>query len=93
MLWLLPDSPANARWLNKEQRARAAERVRTNQMALKSDNFRWYQLWEALLDPKVWLITLFLVALTICNSSITAVSKLTLLTTILNFADDHSFPR
>lgn len=74
MLWLLPDTPEDARFLNKAQKIRVVERLKSNQVTRKTNVFRWKHLSEALLDIKVWLICLFLVCVTICNSSITAVS-------------------
>jgi ACS family allantoate permease-like MFS transporter len=74
MLWLLPDTPENARFLSRSQKLQAVERVRGNQMTLKSNIFRWDQFVEGLLDPKVLVVCLFLICVTVCNSSLTAVS-------------------
>lgn len=74
MLWLLPDTPENARFLSRSQKLQAMERVRGNQMTLKSNVFQWDQFVEALLDLKVLVVCLFLIGITVCNSSLTAVS-------------------
>lgn len=78
MLWMLPDTPSNARFLSQSQKVRAVERVQTNQTVLKSNHFRWDHLLEALVDVKIWLLVLFLICMTICNSSITAFSQIVL---------------
>lgn len=78
MLYFLPDTQANARFLSPEQKIRAVERVKVNQSVIKSNEFRWDHFFEAMLDIKIWLIFLFLVCVTICNSSITAFSQIVL---------------
>ncbi|KAK5054529.1 hypothetical protein LTR84_001420 [Exophiala bonariae] len=73
MFWTLPDTPATAKFLSKERRIHAVERLRSNQMIVKNNQFQWYQFREALLDPRIWLLCLFLMAVSICSSSIAAV--------------------
>lgn len=73
MFWLLPDTPRDAIFLSKDQKIHAVERLRSNQMVLKNNHFQWYQFREALLDPRIWLICLFLICVSICSSSIAAV--------------------
>ncbi|KAH8828273.1 major facilitator superfamily domain-containing protein [Flagelloscypha sp. PMI_526] len=55
--WKLDNSPAGARFLNDEDRAKAVERVKLNQTGTKShhDSYNWKQLWEALFEAKLWL--------------------------------------
>lgn len=53
-LWVIPDSQLNARWLSKEDRLLAVERVRVNQQGIGNKHFKMYQLKEALLDPLTW---------------------------------------
>lgn len=52
----LPDSPANAKFLNERERAIAIERLRVNRAGVKSPVWKWSQFREALLDPQVWMI-------------------------------------
>ncbi|RVX66506.1 hypothetical protein B0A52_09791 [Exophiala mesophila] len=79
MLYFLPDTPGNARFLSAEQKIRAVERVKaTNQSVTKSNQFHWGHFLEAVLDIKIWLIFFFLVCVTICNSSLTAFSQIVL---------------
>lgn len=78
MLWLLPDTPAQAKFLSPAQKIRAVDRVKANQTIIKSANFRWDHLLEGLTDIKVWLAVLFLLCTTTCNGSITAFSQIVL---------------
>lgn len=82
MFWVLPDTPATAKFLSTDQRIHAVERLRSNQMVVKNNQFQWYQFREALLDPRILLICLFLICVSICSSSIAAVLLLLLRTQI-----------
>lgn len=50
----MPDNQLNARWLSKEDRVLALERIRINQQGVGNKHFKLYQLREALLDPITW---------------------------------------
>jgi ACS family allantoate permease-like MFS transporter len=50
----MPDSQLNARWLSKEDRILAVERVRVNQQGIGNKHFKFYQVREALVDPLTW---------------------------------------
>ncbi|KAJ7628862.1 MFS general substrate transporter [Roridomyces roridus] len=58
VLWWLPDSPMRATCWSPEDRLLIAERVRKNETGIQNREFKWYQAWEGLKDPTVWLITL-----------------------------------
>ncbi|CAH0051770.1 unnamed protein product, partial [Clonostachys solani] len=55
LMFLMPDTQANAKWLSKEQRAIAHERVRENQTVSEKNQWQWPQFWEALRDPQTIL--------------------------------------
>jgi hypothetical protein len=57
--FLIPDSPLNAWFLSKEDQVKAIERVQDNLTGIKNHHFKRYQVVEALLDPKTWLLALF----------------------------------
>lgn len=50
----IPDNQLNARWLSKEDRIKAVERVRVNQQGIGNKSFKWYQFKEAFTDPITW---------------------------------------
>jgi ACS family allantoate permease-like MFS transporter len=53
-LWIVPDNQMNCRWLSKEDRVLAIERIRSNNQGIGNKHFKMYQLKEALLDPLSW---------------------------------------
>lgn len=57
-LWYIPDTPANARFLSHKQRVVAIWRVSKNMVGIKTKQFNYPQVWEAVLDPKVLALTL-----------------------------------
>ncbi|KAI0649995.1 MFS general substrate transporter [Trametes meyenii] len=57
LLWM-PDSPANALFLSKEERVAAIERIRDGQCGTENKRLKKDQVIEALLDVRTWLIVL-----------------------------------
>lgn len=56
VLWFfLPDSPVNAKFLNRKERRMAVERLRENQTGVENKHFKLYQVKEYLLDYKTYL--------------------------------------
>ena len=69
-LVLVPDSPLKARWLSKQDRRLAIERIRSNQQGVGNKTFKSYQLREALLDPLTWAFAFYALAADIPNGGI-----------------------
>lgn len=58
--WLyFPDSPTNAWFLTRQERAIAVRRLKENQTGVENKHFKMEQVHEALRDPKTWLFALF----------------------------------
>ncbi|KAJ8501432.1 hypothetical protein ONZ51_g593 [Trametes cubensis] len=57
LLWM-PDSPANAQFLTREERVMAIERIRDGQCGTENKRLKKEQVVEALLDIRTWLIVL-----------------------------------
>ncbi|BGO91878.1 hypothetical protein NBRC10512v2_004144 [Rhodotorula toruloides] len=72
LLIFLPDSPLNARFLSKEERVLAVERIRSNNSGIGNKKYKWYQVREALLDPLTWLYCLYAGAINTLNGGITS---------------------
>lgn len=51
----MPDSPVDAKFLKREDKFVAIERLRMNQMGIGSGVWKWGHVWEAMLDVKTWL--------------------------------------
>ncbi|KAM0753617.1 MFS general substrate transporter [Meredithblackwellia eburnea MCA 4105] len=60
ILFFLPDKPSSTWWLSPRRRAIIIERVAKSQVGIKSHEFKWYQVKEALLDIKVWMLVLMI---------------------------------
>lgn len=66
----LPDSPIYARFLSEEERYHAVQRVAENRTGMVSRVWKWDQVAEAFLDPKLYLIFLFNIAVNIPNGGL-----------------------
>lgn len=66
----LPDGPHNAKFLSDYERIVAVWRVSRNRIGLKHKETKSYQIREALLDPKVWLIWLMGAAVGVLNGGV-----------------------
>ncbi|KAJ4178475.1 hypothetical protein NW755_013190 [Fusarium falciforme] len=72
VFFLLPNSPAQAWFLNDELKSVAALRLASNQTATEaSTKLRWGQIGEALKDTKYWCLAIFFTAQSITNAGIT----------------------
>lgn len=76
MFFFLPDSPLSARWLTPSERVFAHKRPQKSVHSFKSNVWKWNQFWEAIRDPKSWLLFLYMVAATIPNGGLTAFGSL-----------------
>lgn len=66
----MPDNQLNARWLSKDDRRLAIERVRVNQQGIGNKHFKAYQLKEALTDPLTWAFAFYALTADIPNGGI-----------------------
>ncbi|KAH7244925.1 major facilitator superfamily domain-containing protein [Fusarium solani] len=72
VFFLLPNSPAQAWFLNDELKSVAVLRLASNQTATEaSTKLRWGQIGEALKDTKYWCLAIFFIAQSITNAGIT----------------------
>lgn len=69
-LIFMPDNQLNARWLSKEDRRLAIERVRVNQQGIGNKHFKMYQLKEAFADPLTWAFVFYALTADIPNGGI-----------------------
>ena len=54
LVYYLPDSPMDAKFLTVADRTIAVERVRENKTGIQNQLWKWYQFWECLRDPFTW---------------------------------------
>lgn len=70
----LPDLPSSARFLTPRERIVAVDRVAANRQGVKNHHFKAYQLWQAVRDPKTWILFVMSVAAQIPNAAQSSVS-------------------
>ncbi|CRG86947.1 putative transporter C460,05 [Talaromyces islandicus] len=74
---LLPDSPANAVFLRKNERAIALQRTLENKTGiLDAGKFQRRQVWLALKDPQAWLLVAYTFCVNLCNGGVTTFSTI-----------------
>ncbi|KAI2621964.1 MFS general substrate transporter [Hypomontagnella submonticulosa] len=71
ILFFLPDGPHNAKMLTEYERVVAVWRVSNNQIGIKDGTIRPYQIKEAVLDGKCYLIWMVGIGLGILNGAVT----------------------
>lgn len=74
MLFRLPDSPTDAKFLTEEERMIAIERMKENQTGYKNSEIDRRQIVEAFRDIKTWLLATLILACNIPNGGFTTVS-------------------
>lgn len=74
-LWLMPDSPATAKFLTHKQRVIAVKRVADNMVGVKTKQFKKNQVIEAFTDVKVIAIALMGLACGVINGGVSNFSS------------------
>jgi ACS family allantoate permease-like MFS transporter len=59
--FIVPDSPATAWFLTREERVMAIERLRGNNQGVGNKKFKKHQFIEAFTDPQTWFIAVFVI--------------------------------
>jgi MFS transporter, ACS family, allantoate permease len=73
VLWFfLPASPTEAKWLSKEEKIMALERVRSNKTGTEVWKFNMAQLKETFMDVRFYMVFLLLVCTGLPNGGVTA---------------------
>jgi Major Facilitator Superfamily len=70
-VFLLPSGPHNAFFLNKEEKAVAVWRIAGNRTGVQHSKLLAYQVREAFLEPRVWLLAVQQLSLGIVNGGVT----------------------
>lgn len=68
--YFLPGNPMKARFLDDQQRILAVKRMRAGQTGIENTIFKPYQVKEALLDPKTWLLVVLAFTITLVNGAV-----------------------
>ncbi|KUL86776.1 hypothetical protein ZTR_04772 [Talaromyces verruculosus] len=70
VLWLMPDSPMEAKFLSERERLIATERLRANQMGISTQEWRWDHVWETMIDLKTWCWFFAIISISISSGGI-----------------------
>ncbi|KAL3481877.1 major facilitator superfamily domain-containing protein [Aspergillus californicus] len=76
MLLFLPDDIISAKRFTLQEKAHLIARGRLAQTGILSHQIKWYQIREALVDPQVWILFLFMLLNETINGGIASFSKL-----------------
>ncbi|CRG90605.1 putative transporter PB1C11,03 [Talaromyces islandicus] len=55
LVFFLPNTPMDAKWLNEEEKVHTIEIIRKTHSGVRNSNFKWSQVKEMVLDIKSWL--------------------------------------
>lgn len=71
-----PSNPTQCRWLTEAEREIAVLRLVENETGIDNSTVKWYQVREALLDARFWLVNLYVLVNCIPNGAVTAFAPL-----------------
>ncbi|KAL4799036.1 major facilitator superfamily domain-containing protein [Aspergillus venezuelensis] len=74
-LWLIPDSPASAKFLTHRQRIVAVQRVSENMIGVKTKQYKFKQAYEILYDVKVHCVFIMGIACGVINGGVSNFSS------------------
>ncbi|KAH0601497.1 hypothetical protein MHUMG1_00373 [Metarhizium humberi] len=82
-LLFIPDTPMQAKWLSDTEKVALLKHISVNQTGIQSRKFRVKEIFEALLDPQIYLLILSVVLLSVSSGVVTTYSA-TLIRNILS---------
>ncbi|KAH7324758.1 major facilitator superfamily transporter [Stachybotrys elegans] len=71
ILFYLPGSPLTTKFLSEHERAQVISHIKGNGTGVENKQFKWEQFFEAMRDPKTWLLFVFAVASNCPNGGLT----------------------
>ncbi|PWY84766.1 putative MFS transporter [Aspergillus heteromorphus CBS 117.55] len=71
---LIPDTPMQAPWLSSEEKVALLQHVSINQTGVWSSTFNGKQIWEAVRDVQLWLLTLITILISVSSGVVTTYS-------------------
>lgn len=76
IFFYLPDTPMNAKFLSDREKYFLTKKVVSNQTGIESNDWKWNQMIEAVLEPKSYIIMLFNIGINITNGGLSAFSSI-----------------
>ncbi|KAG0653025.1 putative transporter [Hyphodiscus hymeniophilus] len=74
--WLLPANPATWRILSEKEKYVAIHRVQNNKTGIENKQIKWYQVREALMDPKTWVLFVYQILIASFTGGLTTFASL-----------------
>jgi len=71
LYFFLADGPSSAKWLKADDRLYAVQRVALSGVGVKTTTFNWHHGWEAMKDPKNWLLSVAMFGSSVPNGVLT----------------------
>ncbi|QEU60787.1 hypothetical protein KDRO_D04820 [Kluyveromyces lactis] len=78
ILFIMPNTPADARFLNDREKLAVLERIRGNNQGFGSKTFKWHQMRECFMDMRTWLYFLIGISVAIPNGGISSFGSIIL---------------
>ncbi|GJC96337.1 Major facilitator superfamily transporter [Colletotrichum higginsianum IMI 349063] len=72
VIMVLPDNPMTARFLSREEKIWAIERLRGNQTGVENKHFKWPQFIECFTDPQTYLLALITISSNVPNGAVSS---------------------
>ncbi|KAJ5909205.1 hypothetical protein N7495_001887 [Penicillium taxi] len=72
--FFIPDTPMKASWLSDDEKIALLQHVSENQTGIWSSSLKIKQIWEALFDIQLWLLTITTILISISSGVITTYS-------------------
>jgi ACS family allantoate permease-like MFS transporter len=76
VIFYLPDSPMNARFLTAKEKYYTVKRVSDNKTGVENNEWKWCQVKEAFLDPRIYIVMLFNFGINIPNGGLSTYSSI-----------------
>ncbi|KAG8166922.1 hypothetical protein KVR01_002611 [Diaporthe batatas] len=72
VIWVVPDNPMKCKFLTRDEKVWAVERLRENKTGVENKHFKAYQAWECFKDPQTWLISLITISSNVPNGAVSS---------------------
>ncbi|KAK7701889.1 hypothetical protein SLS64_010023 [Diaporthe eres] len=72
VICIVPDNPMKCKFLTRDEKVWAVERLRENKTGIENKHFKAHQAWECFKDPQTWLISLITISSNVPNGAVSS---------------------
>ncbi|KAK7739024.1 hypothetical protein SLS53_005922 [Cytospora paraplurivora] len=72
VIFVVPDNPMKCKFLTRDEKIWAIERLRENKTGIENKHFKPYQVRECFKDPQTWLISLITISSNVPNGAVSS---------------------